>query len=78
MAEISGNVCDVLSKKVIERRHVSFLAKEDIVCHVLNNLCDNHQPSTQAFMRQGYIDGLWRHDSWGDEPVFNIRKNRPG
>lgn len=55
---------DVLLQEVIQDDHMCFLAEQDVVSQVLDDLRYHHEPSTDgSIVRDGDVDGLRCHDS---------------
>jgi hypothetical protein len=68
----ASHISNVVSEKVIQRYHMGFFTKEDVVRQVLNDLRNNHESSAERYtvlsLRNLDIDYLGRNDRRRDEP----------
>ena len=47
LGEESGDICNIAFQELVQNRHVSFFAKEYVVCQILDDLRNDHQTPTQ-------------------------------
>ncbi len=72
-AQELGDRDDVILQEVVQNDHVSFLAEQDVIGKVLDDLRDDHETTANSGIGwKRNIDSLWRDDSRRDEPSIRM------